>query len=289
MILLSLIWINQSQAQNFYVGLYGGYAFPFISQRAGSNSAETERDYSMGTSATTGSYKLESVYANFGSGMNAGLKAGFVWKSGIGFELGYAQFFTPECKYTYDDKYYFDDVLQHSGYGEYIYHTKLSTLSTGVVYTMPTSKFAPYVRAGLLVGFSKMSIDLNSSYYNVNSSSNKYEMSIDYTGKPGIGGYASIGLKYKIAPALSMYAEVNMNAITFTPQKGEVTKYMQNGVDLLPQRTTSEKEVEFVDEISETYPYTPNDNEPNQSLKQRYSFSSMGINVGLVYVFNSIE
>lgn len=291
LVLLSWIWINQSHAQNFYIGLYGGYAFPFLSENAGISFSETEKSYSSSPSSTSGGYKVENVYANYGSGPNIGLKAGYMWKSGMGVEFGYSKFFTSDFKYSNSSKYYLNDDLQRSRFREDSYHTKFSTLSSGVVYTLPAKKLSPYFKAGVILGFAKITIDQQRNYFYIYSSSgpDNTESTIVVSGKPAVGGYASIGLTYQLSSAFSMFAEVNMNAISFTPRKAEYTKYIENGDDLLSQMTIAEKEAEYVDEVSGTYPEPPHDHEPTKILKERYSFSSMGINMGLVYVFNSKE
>jgi len=68
--------------------------------------------------------------------------------------------------------------------------------------------------------------------------------------------------------------------ITSSPKKGELKEASYNGTDMLPNMTTSEKEIEFVKEITYDYENMPPENDPTQALKIKFPTGSVGLNVG---------
>jgi hypothetical protein len=73
--------------------------------------------------------------------------------------------------------------------------------------------------------------------------------------------------------------EFDVINMSYAPTKGEVIEYIYNGEDRLSGLSTSDKETDFVDELSSGSSY--NSWEPRKELKQKYPFGSMEINVGI--------
>jgi hypothetical protein len=75
------------------------------------------------------------------------------------------------------------------------------------------------------------------------------------------------------------------NTIIFhtNPTKGTITKYTEDGVDLLPSFDPIDKEIQFVDSYVEDDNIQPSITEPAKALKIKFPFSSAGIHIGIKY------
>ena len=54
-----------------------------------------------------------------------------------------------------------------------------------------------------------------------------------------------------------------------------------NGVDLLPSMTTKEKNIDYLDSYTSISGDPSPDSQPEQSLKQKFPYGSIGLNIGL--------
>jgi hypothetical protein len=108
------------------------------------------------------------------------------------------------------------------------------------------------------------------------------EQELKLTGNMAYGIFASAGFTRMINERLGISMELFSNLQHYVPAKGLVTKSILNGIDQLPNLKRSEKEYEFVDEL--TYSDIPNQDEPSKIANDKgFSFllSGVGLQIGL--------
>ena len=113
---------------------------------------------------------------------------------------------------------------------------------------------------------------------------NIYSKTLVLDGGMPIGFRASIGTLYKLNEKLSLFGEINLVSLEYAPNKGSITDSTKNGTSNLSTLTVKDKEIEFVDNFVDTS--APSN--PNVSSKYpiiAFSFSSIGLNLGLQYQF----
>ena len=100
-----------------------------------------------------------------------------------------------------------------------------------------------------------------------------------------LGLSAAIGTNYYLNEKMSLFGELNMINLSYSPTKGKLTKRTIDGVDMLADLTTAQKETEYVDSINYNSSDGQDDSKPRQELETLYSFGSFGIKVGVRYAF----
>ncbi len=99
-----------------------------------------------------------------------------------------------------------------------------------------------------------------------------------------VGFQGSLGTLYKINEKFSLFAELDLISLSYAPKKGEYTKFVANGADVLSSMSVENKEIEFVDSFTNTGVSSPS-TQPSKSPVIPFSFSSIGLNIGLQYHF----
>jgi len=155
------------------------------------------------------------------------------------------------------------------------YSGSMLQLVPGIVF-MPAleGNLKPYTRIGVIIAV------MNSITTKFDSKSSGTEMAatLKYSGGVAVGGSLALGADFALSDLLSLYAEIYYDALSYAPKKGEFKKAEVNGVDKLGEMTTFEKQVEFVKDITD---FVPEDNSPDQQLKNSYPFNSLGLNIGV--------
>jgi hypothetical protein len=126
-----------------------------------------------------------------------------------------------------------------------------------------------------VVGFGKINITDVS-----NNDGDRESYVAELNGGVSIGLNTRLGIEFGATRNMKYFAEINLVSMNYSPKKGMMLEYKVNGVDLINDFTTSEKEIEFVNEL--TYSDEPaSENEPSQQLKMQMPFGSVGLNVGV--------
>ncbi|MDD4603379.1 MAG: outer membrane beta-barrel protein [Bacteroidales bacterium] len=132
----------------------------------------------------------------------------------------------------------------------------------------------PYTRLGVIIGVMN-SINTKDDETILGHTIN---FNLKYSGGVVVGGSAALGADFNLGKMFSLYAEIIYDALSYAPTKGKFTKFEADGVDMLPNMKTCDKEVKFVKDLTG---YTPQDGEPSQELKNSYPFNSLGLNIGV--------
>jgi len=253
--------VQNVYSQKFYFSLSPGYNFNF--KPLSSWYPEWYNYSSDGTSE-----KYEQKHHTLGKGFTVSSAIGHWFSEHIATELEFLYKFEDKTK----TKYQSPDLSLNA------------TLSTMMYSIMPTFVLASgeenikvYTKVAPMISFSKLKQDSRTE-----DTLGLELKTIEFYGAASLGIMTKVGIKYKTTEKLSLFAEVGMMNLSYSPKRAKIIKDTYNGVDILPYLPTSQKEVEFVD----AYTYDSNNvdsNKPAQSLKQSHSFSSVGINVGIVY------
>ncbi|MEO7991665.1 MAG: outer membrane beta-barrel protein [Chryseolinea sp.] len=255
----STVW-----AQSSYVSFNVGYAMPMNAQSLESIDFTSYTDKG---SATT--YEEEKV--SLGKGLRVSAAFGRMFTPYIGAELG--------VSYLMGGK---SEAIQDGD----IYYNKL-TLSSNMISATPTiifsaglEKINPYAKIGFTVGSGSIKYTSDED-----DEGNISENELKLSGGLAMGFNSAIGVTYQLNDKLSLFGELNMVNLSYAPKKGEFVKATSDGVDILPDASVSDKEIDFVDSYTYDYQNPPSDDVPRQELKQYFSYGSIGINFGLKISF----
>jgi|GEM_PF-1619523 len=252
------------------ISLDAGYAH-HLAPRSGNNAnrvAEWETAY-------------ETVVYSYGKGINYnGAIEYFREGKLMGFGLGVGYLKSDEVQFT--DKNEFDVT--------YIFtkNASMFRFSPFVKFKVDIEKVQYYTKFGYVLGaIGNVTSEraVVSEVYNEFYSRNVFNKGLAH------GMMAGFGLQYKINDQLHLMGEIRMIAQSYAPTQGELVASTRNEEDRLPELETINIYTEFVDEhVTNWDPNnTENNDVPSKSPKIYYPFSSVGVNVGIVYTFGKGE
>ncbi len=240
-------------AQGSYVTVNLGYGF-----RAGAGSTY---NYTSSGSNTT----REHVALSFGQGLAFGAAFGHMFTNNVGAELGLSYLLGGKTEST--DTY-------ASGSDVTTLSAKMLRINPSVVISAGAESINPYAKFGLIIGKGSIKTE-----YNEIDRGDVFFTKIKYNGGIAFGFSSAIGLMFSLSEKLALITEVNMINLSYAPTKGEVTEATYNGTDQLSSMTTNDKEIKFVDSHSSSF--SSSSSQPDESVKSKYPFGSVGINVGI--------
>ena len=253
-------------AQGAYFTLGAGYNLPTSTQTL---DALSFSDEIMTENTTT--YKQN--YVSLGKGLSVGGAFGYKFNENIGAELGisYLMGSTWESKMAYSD---FATSMTRTNE----ISSKMTRINPQFVISMEANKLTPYAKVGLLLGMGSMSLNSKVEYLD-----GVVEQTTIFNGGVATGFTTTIGASYAINDKISLFGDLNMVNMSYSPTKGIMTKYAENGVDLLSLMDPIDKEIQFVDTYVEDDNIQPSITEPSKALKIKFPFSSVGVHIGVKY------
>jgi hypothetical protein len=244
-------------AQGLYVTANAGYGFG-INKSMIADLTET---------ATTYTHDQKSL--SFGKGINLGGAVGFMFNKNMGAELGLSYLIGGKSKSTGT---YLDRTEEST------YSGKMFKINPSFIFTSGAGKFNPYAKMGLVVGFGFFNHEYSVNYTTGDVDLTNYK----YNGGIALGFSSALGATYKLNNNLSLFGELSLISLSYSPEKMTVTKATNNGIDVLPGITTYDKETDFVDSYTVSRTPAPiDDTKPRQTLKVPFPFGSFGFNVGI--------
>jgi len=145
--------------------------------------------------------------------------------------------------------------------------------------TLGGNKIKPYAAVGPVIGFGTVTTDYVS---NGQGTTNAVEVQQKYSGSAAFGAKSVVGAELTQGKFI-FYAQVTMIAMSYAPSKSEYTKYNLNGTDQLSMMPISQKQ--FVYKSSYTTTSNPDPNQPRELLKSYAPFSSISMNIGVMFKF----
>jgi hypothetical protein len=264
-ILIGLLFIGLScHAQKFYIR--GGLGV------AVSTSASYTPDYNFVNNSYTVSLKKQGL----GTGLPVVLAAGYKLNEHFGFELGVDYF------YGFPLKQHMDQAYTYYSTNDSKWRGQMLSIVPAFVLSLPLKKVNPYARLGLKLGV------MNSVVYEDHqafSTSVKATAFTDIQSKSkefggiAIGAQGAVGTDLVLSSLISLFVEIQVDGISYSPTHGKNTEYIQDGVDVMSSRPVKQKEWEYKKEIA--YPNTIPDDQPNQLMKKNYYFGNVGMLVGV--------
>lgn len=282
---LALVTASNSNlmAQGAYVNVNVGYGMPLNSQKNILIEETHDRVNDFVNNEYSYNYSEEIVNLSMGKGMNFGASFGYMFNKNLGAELGLNYLLGGKTSATYTDHSTYIDVSgtnSNSSTEKEEYSAKMFQINPTLVLAGGFEKWNPYGKFGVVLGFGSIYNDLTYS----DSDGDNWTGQIKMNEGMAFGFSGAFGVQYALNENLSLFGELNLISMSYSPNKGEVTEYTFNGVDMLDTFSDEEKQIEYVDKISEnsnsTTPSTI-----NQELRTSYQFSSIGLKVGLAFHF----
>ncbi len=269
MFTLSALQSTAQMKKGAYVGVNVGY-------NAGAGNANVDFLDVMNSTNTSTIDESENIKFSFGKGINAGVSFGYMFNENIGAELGVQYLIGGKTKYTQTNTGGFGSSTSNADVS-----AKMIQINPSIVLATTIKNTTPYAKLGMVIGSGKITSNVNSTSTPSFTSSQTSELK----GGMALGFTAAMGLNFSVTNNLSISGEINMVNMQYSPKKGTVTKYTENGVDKLPSWTVRDKEFEFNKKYSRN-PSTPTPTtSPSQTNAFSTPFGSIGINVGLKYNF----
>lgn len=254
--------------QGLFLELNGGYGLSISSNEIAYNST-------VNNGATGSSGSDEVVRGSYGAGMNFGLNIGYMFNSNIGFGLNASMLIGQkfESTYTYSSPGYASSSTT-------TYQGKMTRITPNIILSVGEGKIKPYARLGIALGIGN-TITIHDEYSNTDGDSEIF--TFQYDQGLAFGTYGEFGLNIGFTDKLSLNVALNGYNMSWAPKHGILTEYKSNGLDMLPFLTTSDKEFEFVDNLTYNSGAVYNESQPSQNLKSYNPFSSLGLNIGIRY------
>ncbi len=249
----------------FYIAAHGGYNV-IISGTRGLDYLGISSGVSMYTVNRSGD-NIEAIPYSFGKGMNAGINVGYMFTGNMGVELG--------ADYLLGGKNKFTTVVT-DGNGTLNMSAKMIQLRPMMVVARGGNKINPYAKVGLVLGIGGKITSEHEAIY----SGNTEEVVFVRDKGLALGFTGAGGVDFGINDKMCIFSEISFTGLSFSPQKGKMTKALINGVDRLPDLAVKEKEFDYVNNAN---PTGGSASEPVEMPKSSYSFNSAGINVGLKF------
>jgi opacity protein-like surface antigen len=258
---------NAQMKKGAYVGVNVGYA----TSSAGATNVLNVQN----SSNTTTVDEVEAIKFSFGKGANAGLSFGYMFNENIGAELGIQYLMGGKTKYTNTTTSTF---VNSTNNGEVA--AKMVQIKPTIVLATSMKNITPYAKIGMVIGSGKITEKNNSTFGTTTPSTSNRK--IEYKGGTALGFTAAVGLNFSVSKSLSLSGELNMVNMQYSPKKGTITEYFENGVDKLSTLSVSNKETEYSNKVNDTP--TPS-TVPSKGTTITMPFGSIGINVGVKYNF----
>lgn len=248
--------------QGGYLNINAGYGFQMSSGNLGNF-------YNFSTTNSSNTYK--QINLSLGKGFNFGGAIGYMFNKNIGSEIG--------ISYLVGAKSKAQDIYV-GGQTDYKLSARMLRINPSLVISSGYNLINPYAKIGLLIGSGSVFEELVD-----NDGGDLTEGKIKMNGGVALGANASLGVLCKLSKRFYFFGELNMVNMSYAPTKGKLTEATLNGVDILSDMTTSEKETDYVDSYTESQSNPQLDSQPTKSLKVKMPFGSVGAILGLRICF----
>lgn len=249
-----------AQAQSFYVR--GGLG--------GAICTAPHMEYQFSDKDNNGYQETtEAKRAGLGDGLPIFAAAGYYFGNNFGVELGVNYFYGLPNKIV-NTRAGLTTTSKTSG--------SMLGLLPAFIMKFDLGKCKPYARLGLMIGV------LNNAKNIIKTSGSsdtlaRVDATIKYYGGIAIGAQAAMGIEYPLGKLLSLFGEVNLNGISWAPEKGKFTQYSVNGVDELGNMPEIGKSWNYEEKIDLGDPFSLD--QPGKRESINYSFANVGLIVGV--------
>ncbi len=218
------------------------------------------------------SYKYDQVNVSLGQGLNIKGAFGYMFNENLGFEIGgsYLIGSTTTTKEQYSGDF-FDAYKRERALSARMFRINPSLIVCGSF-----QRFNPFVKFGFILGNGSIKYE-----HNYNSDSGTLNYTRIYSGDMALGFSTNLGGYLNLTESVALLFELQTINLSYAPTHGEYTRYDLDGVDQLPTFTTSQKEIEYVDDYITDLNADLNESSPQKSLRYSFAFGSVGLNFGV--------
>ncbi len=269
-ILLVAVTTTKLNAQTSYLSLHTGYAFKNASMTNGEfvNSSMKEVNGSM-------VFTEENIRHSFGQGLNIGVSYGYMFNDNLGIDIGISYLKGSKVKAVQEFNTFFGDLKINQ-----ISSASMIRLAPSLIISAGLEGINPYGKFGFILGSTTVNNQVEEKY-----SSDKLEYEFRQNGGISFGLSSALGLDIQLSSNFSLFGELNLIGMSYAPKRAEITKFEENGTDILKQLDKSEREIIYVKKLETNEDIEPNSNEPGKVLGIKLPFSSIGFNLGVKYNF----
>src|SRR6056297_436541 len=264
LMVLAISFVSSSMfAQGAYVSLNAGYGL-------GTSKTSVENYGFTNYTSNPDSYTSEQIFLSLGSGITVNGAFGFMFNENLGAEVGVSYLLGSETEAE-------DIYSSGDGVSTYTISSNMLRVAPSLVFSTNMGGFRPYAKFGVLIG--KGTIDFANEY--TSSTGDESITEVELKGGMSFGLNAAVGALFTLSDNMSLFGEINMDNMNYSPTEGEVTKATYNGESQLDNMTTREKEIEYVDSYTYDYTNPPSDSEPSKELKHQFPYGKIGFNFGV--------
>ena len=281
LLLIAITFTTALSAQGFYIRAGGGYGLAAATEQIGEKYLRTEISTETNSSNT---YSTKIVTGSYGAGMNFNIAAGYEFNQNFILDLN--------IYYLGGKKYGTSNIYNYTADTYSGTESDLFTSSSGGLFINPSfifsagfGKAAPYGRFGLVAGSPQVTRK-ESYYYDLDGTESR---DITWVNKKGmaLGYQAGIGMNWKLTGNLDIYTEANFTGMTYYAKEGDMTKYLNNGNDILGQMTEAQKRILYQKNYDPQTPYDAA--KPQLASRIGSPFSSFSIQTGIRFTIVKIK
>ena len=223
-----------SFSQNSYFNVKLGYDFASGKQNLGQN-----------VTSNTTNVTFDAVSYSLGKGHNIEGTFGYMFQKYVGAELGISYLKGTATTLTDSDAEFLEVTTES-------FSSIMIKFIPSIVITPGLEKINPYAKVGAIIGANgnqKYIFETKSTISNTEVVKESKEW-IEEDGL-AIGFKGSLGMQYFVGKNTCVIGEVNITNLSYSPKKQTITKFVKNGVDVLPTLTVYEKQIEYLDSITQ--------------------------------------
>lgn len=262
-------------AQKIYIRAGFGYGLPAASSVIAENSSYS---YIANDNIDEETSSFEAVSGSYGSGTNISVAIGYEFNENFILDLNIQYLKGRKYKsdyINYED--YFDNITIDEEY--YTSYARGIFFNPGFIFSAGWGKLAPYARIGIIAGLPKVTENDDYYYYADDGAINEDNITWIYGGGLALGYQTGIGINWKINEKLDVFSELNFVSMSYYAKVGEMTNYIQDGIETIDQQTVYSTNTDYRKEFDQTMPYDAD--KPRNMIRESRPFSFISGQVGI--------
>lgn len=213
----------------------------------------------------------------FGKGVNIGLDAEYKINPNISIGINFS-FLEGNNFFLYSNGF---DIS--SPYVVVRYKAKMLRIIPKVSFSLPINKWGVFSEIGLIAGTGQF-VEEDSSFQQDNNMNYIFYSKKIYHGGMSFGIMNSLGVYYNMNKNIALSLVFQSFTQSYGPTKSEIVASSSNGVSSLENLKTSEIYTIYKNKFLFPKDWSPPDPDmPAVDIRQYYPFSSMGLNIRLIY------
>jgi hypothetical protein len=222
------------------------------------------------------------VSASYGAGANFSFAIGYKFNENFILDLNMQYLVGKKFEtryYDYED--YFDIISSEEE--NITSYSRVFFFNPGIIFSAGFGKRTPYARIGIIAASPKVTENEYYHAYDYDGITDEYEEDItwEYGGGLAIGFQTAVGINWKLTDKLDIYSEIDFVSMTYYAKEGNMTKYIQDGIDILDQRSVYNTKTLYKKEYDNSVPFDPANPRVMTSESRAFSFLSAQLGIRL--------